>query len=1133
MKKSTMWLLGWLLTAATCCVKCFGGQSGLVRYVDPFVGTSGTGHTHPAASAPFGMVQAGPDTGRKDWKYCSGYQYDDATAIGYSQNRLSGIGCPDLGDVQIVPFVGTGAGRPTPRVLDKKSEVAEPGYYAVTQPEDGVRVEIAASHHAAIYRFALAEDGELRVFVNPNSQIDADWGTFKTLKASVKTDGRRRIFGDLTKTGWIANRPISFSLAFDRDWASCEELPRLLGEVAPTYMVTFPAGRTVHMKVGLSITSSEAAERNLSAEIAGWDLESLRQATTRKWEELLNRTAVEGDEQTRRNWYTALYHLYLQPSDYADVGDAPFFTTLSFWDTFRAAQPWYTIVTPENVSPIVNSLLRLWKENGKLPVMSFGGKDVDCMVGNHAVPVIADACLKGFGGVDWEEAFRAVDNTLSQPHPGKPLEDWDVYDRYGYYPCDLVKAESVSRTLECGYDDRCAERLAKALGKKGRAAFYAKRANYWRNVFDPASGFARGKDSKGRWLEPFDAFQIGHAFLCPNPYTEANAWQYRFHLMQASFPLDVVSAYGGAEKFAAALDATFSTPFPQGFSSTVSDVTGLIGQYAHGDEQSHHVPYLYAYANRGEKTAERIREICRKFYRPTPDGLCGNDDCGQMSAWYLFSSMGFYPVDPCGGNYVIGAPQVAKVSLRLPSQVKVKGQGQERTGNSHSTPTPNAYTSFIIIAKGLSEENKYVASVTLNGRPYESMFLHHADIVAGGELVFYMTNRPPVRAKVTSSPVAAPGPAQAKPLRRHDGIPSFAVSPRNGRMWVTWYAGCRPWEDENNYCILATSADDGKTWKEVLVADPDGPGPRRTFDPELWIAPDGRLRWLWTDRPTATVSEESRTDNRAGWRDPSLDTLWQLELSAEDEPTTPLVPARCVGEGVMMCKPIALRTGEWLYPVAQWRKGRSACAYATRDGKTFELRGGASIPEWWLRDSDEHQIIELKDGQLRAFIRNFGELRESASDDGGRTWSAATPCQSVRNASARLFCTRLTSGNLLLVKHGPVAENVGRTNLTAYVSADDGQTWKGGLLLDDRAGCSYPDGQQDAQGRIHIVYDRNRITDQEILMATFTEADAASGRPVSEDIRLRKIVTKGRRASVAAGERGEASENGKSEEFAF
>ncbi|MGI5869882.1 MAG: GH92 family glycosyl hydrolase [Kiritimatiellia bacterium] len=1052
-------------------------------HVDPFIGTAGDGHAHPAASAPFGMVQAGPDTGRRSWACCSGYQHGDAHVLGYSQNRLSGTGCPDLGDVQFLPFAGARETAPVSRAIDKRTEKAMPGYYSVVQPDDQLLVEIAATHRAAIYRMTSESAQELKIRLDLNAQINADWGEFKTLRADVATADARQIHGDLLKTGWIENRAVSFALEFDRPWLSCETLPRKPGEGAPVFLLTFPEGKELHAKVGLSITSAKAARRNLLEEIPAWDFDGAFATTRIAWEQLLGRATVNGDERTCRNWYTALYRLYLQPMNYADSGEEPFYTTLSLWDTFRAAQPWYTLQVPEIVPPIINSLLRLWRENGKLPVMSHGGKDIDCMVGNHAVPVIVDAYLKGFPGVDWQEAFRAIDDTLSTTHPGKPREDWEIYDRHGYYPCDLIESESVSRTLECGYDDGCAERLARALGHHDRADFYAKRAKYWRNLFDPQTKFVRAKDSKGRWHEPFDPFQTGHFSPCPNPHAEANAWQCRFHLLQASWPLDVVSAYGGAESFAAALDATFETPFPENSASDVDAVAGLIGQYAHGNGQSHHVAYLYQYVDRGERTAERVREIFQTCYQPAPEGLPGNDDCGQMSAWHLFSALGFYPVDPCGGRYVLGAPQVSAARL------KVRGG------------------LFSMRAENFSEENKYVESVRLNGRRHDSMFLHHGDVVAGGELVFKMTSHPPERAKATSSPVSVPGPEQDRSLRQHVGIPSFAISPRNGRMWATWYAGCRPWEDENNYCVLATSGDDGRTWKEVLVADPDGPGPRRTFDPELWIAPDGRLRWFWTDRPASVCRADSDTDNRAGWRNPSLDSLWQLELSAEDEPSSNLPTARYVAEGVMMCKPIALESGDWLYPIAQWRKNESALVYATKDGRRFERRGGASLTEWWLRDGDEHSIVELSDGRLWMLIRNFGDLRESYSIDGGKTWSRPVVPPTLRNAPARLFCAKLDNGHLLLVKHGPIDQNVGRIDLTAYVSLDDGRTWEGGLLLDDRSGCSYPDGQQDARGRIHIVYDRNRLTDKEIVLATFTEADVLAGKLVSEGSKLRRIVT--------------------------
>ena len=711
-------IMGMAAAGALCASAAFEDLTG---YVDPFTGTAGTGHAHPAACMPFGMVQAGPDTGYGSWAYCSGYQHGDASVYGYSQNHLSGTGCPDLGDVQILPFVGELGVLPARRAIDKRTEKAAPGFYSVVQPDDGLTVEITASRHAAMYRVASRSKKEIKVLVNLPSIIHAEWGRFHTSAADVKPGNDRcSIAGRLVRQGWVKNRPICFSLAFDRVWANIERLPDEPGDAAPRYMVSFPPGSELMVKVGLSITSAEAARRNLIAEMPAWDFEDVRRKASAEWNRLLSRTRAEGDAESLRNWYTALYHLYLQPMDYADVGEEPYLTTLSLWDTFRAANPWYTLAVPEIVDPCVRSMLKVAREEGKLPVMSYGGKYVECMIGNHAIPVIADAYLKGFRGFDAREALMWMTNAVTVIHgKGKAKENWDLYDRYGYYPCDLIRGESVSRTLECGYDDWCVAVMAERLGKAGDAAFFRRRSEGWRKLLDPKTGWMRGRKSDGTWRTPFNPFELGGGDERDNDFTEGNSFQYSWHVLQD--PAGLIAAMGGREKFIARLDSLFALPESAAGMGERVDVTGLIGQYAHGNEPSHHVIYFYPQVGEPGKAAERIREVFDTQYRIGPEGLCGNDDCGQMSAWYVFSAMGFYPFNPCGGEYVIGAPQVPRVEM----EVEKRGGGGQRKV-------------FSVVARGLSKENKYVKSVKLNGRPIADWKIRHADIMNGGELVFEM-----------------------------------------------------------------------------------------------------------------------------------------------------------------------------------------------------------------------------------------------------------------------------------------------------------------------------------------------------------------------------------------------------------
>ncbi|MBQ0031616.1 MAG: GH92 family glycosyl hydrolase [bacterium] len=693
-----------------------GRAEDLTRYVNVFTGTAATGHTTPAAACPFGMVQAGPDTGCNNWAYCSGYQYGDNVVLGYSQTHLNGTGCSDMGDVQILPFTGTLDVRPSRRVVDKRREVGAPGYYSTVQSDDGVKVEITATKHVGVYRITSLEGRSLKVLVNP-AFGNGGRRTDRDVTCDVSVPGRIR--GGYVRSSWVRNRPLFYAIEFSRAWTGLEKLPRQPGENQDAYVAEFgPEELTV--RVALSQTSAAAAAANMRAETDGADFEKIRTDARAAWNALFARSVVEGDETQMKNWYTSLYHLYSQPNDFADVGVEPRFTTLSLWDTFRAAQPWYTIVAPEIVVPEINSLLGLYKRFGNLPRMSYGGGYMDCMIGEHSLSVIADAYLKGFRGFDERLALEAMVKTVTVPHKGREKENWETYEKYGYLPFDLVKYESCSRTLEQCFDDWCLAKYAEALGEKEIAARFFKRADNWKNIFDTSIGFARGKDSRGKWLEPFDPFAFGHETTVIGCFTEGNAFQYSWHVLH-DVP-GLVAAMGGLDKMAERLDNLFTAPQKKGFKS--SDISGLIGQYVHGNEPSHHVIYFYPQIGRPEKAADRVREVFDRFYFPGPEGLSGNDDCGQMSAWYLFSAMGFYPFNPCGGEYVIGAPQVPRVEI----EVEKRGGGGQRN-------------KFTVIARGLSREDKYVKSVTLNGKPITDWKIRHADIMNGGELVFEMSKR--------------------------------------------------------------------------------------------------------------------------------------------------------------------------------------------------------------------------------------------------------------------------------------------------------------------------------------------------------------------------------------------------------
>ena len=719
------------------------------KTTDVFIGSAGLGHVTPAAAYPFGMVQAGPDTSAKpdhfagDWPHTGGYQHTDGWLWRFSQTHISGTGCPSLGDFGVLPYVDGFDGVTKPAKIVKETERAMPGSYAVTIDENGARVacEVSALARSAVYRFTFPAGKKAKLL------FDLDWG--------MSSPGG----GESCWGRYVRSSPCSFpdarSLRASRrvflwnDYAihcAVEFSAPVVGRVqtrvgngvrGDVYTLDFGEipGGVLEMRIGLSPNSSESAAANLASETKGQSFAQVAAKATAGWDALLSRVELDAStpKDTAASFRAALYRTLFQPNDWSDAGEAPYFTTLSLWDTFRAAHPLYTLVAPERVTGFVTSMLRQCDEQGYLPIWAVGRSDNHCMIGHHAVPVIADAYLKGVKGVDWEKAFRAVKQSLTvNHHPvgdgtwGLMKEDWDLLDKYGYYPWDkmrggyrrqVLRGESVARTLECAYDDACAARFASALGKTSDAAFFAKRAGSWKNVFDPAIGFMRGKGADGKWREPFDPIALGGGPWTDNDFCEGNSWQYTWHVMQD--PEGLVAAFGGKDKFGAKLEELF-TLAPRDYKERpTSDVTGLIGQYAHGNEPSHHTVYFFQYAGRPDLTAKYVRAVFDTQYFARPDGLCGNDDCGQMAAWYVFSALGFYPFDPCGGDYVLGAPQVPSATLRL----------------------PNGKT-FRIVAKNFSKENLYVKSVTLNGCPLAGFILKHADILAGGELVFEMSARP-------------------------------------------------------------------------------------------------------------------------------------------------------------------------------------------------------------------------------------------------------------------------------------------------------------------------------------------------------------------------------------------------------
>ena len=727
------------------------------RAVDAFIGTGGVGHMSPAATCPFGMVQAGPDTSASpdryasDWAHTSGYQFADGYVFRFSQTRVFGTGCGSLGNIGLLPFVETPTNGVHSAAMDKRTERACPGYYAVRIGDaHPISCEVVAGEHTAHYRFGFRRGDRMRLLLDTDWGIvgpasSRDWRPFGgriVRRSEMSGRGADEIVGRVEIADWV-EYAVSFALRFSRPVLRRQTLRTADGLRGETVVLDFGEAGDEPLEVclALSSTSADAARRNLAAEMSAFDFEGHRQDAANRWRDLLSRITLgaDTDAAVATNFCSAVYRTCLQPHNIADADEPPRYSTFSLWDTYRAAHPLYTLLCPERVDGFVRSMLAQYREQGYLPIWPLWGKDTHCMVGHHAVPVIVDAYLKGFRGFDADFAYAAVADSLTNVHVaasramwGLLKEDWPNYDRYGYVPLDgmeerptdgrPVLGESVSRTLECAYDDACAARFAEALGKTEDARRFRARSERWRNLLDPTTGFMRGRRKDGSWRTPFDPMTVGHCWWQDNDFTEGNSWQWTWHVMHD--PNGLVEALGGRRRFGRKLAGLFEADSKLVAAKNVDnlDVSGLIGQYAHGNEPSHHVAYFFRWSDMPRKTDELVGQIVRTMYRPCPDGLCGNDDCGQMSAWYVFSALGFYPFDPCGGEYVIGAPQVPAAEI----EVERRGGGGQRKV-------------FKMIARNFSKENKYVRSVTLNGRPVTDWKIRHADILAGGELTFELT----------------------------------------------------------------------------------------------------------------------------------------------------------------------------------------------------------------------------------------------------------------------------------------------------------------------------------------------------------------------------------------------------------
>ena len=725
-------MVGIFLMAAT----CWAGSPS--ESVNPIIGTSEHGHVYPGATVPFGMIQLSPDTRADTWDGCSGYHYSDSSILGFSHNHLTGTGCADLGNILLMPTVGElkltpGAhpGEGYRARFSHQDEIARPGYYAVTLPDYQVKVELTATARAGLHRYTFPATTTGHVVIDLQHGVGNNVTEAQlTLEDDHTASGYRR------SDGWGGDKVYYFVMEFskpasssgvaqaDRDVAGKQTTGK---ETKGHFDFQTKAGEQILVRVGLSTVSVEGARRNLHAEISGWNFDAVAKAARKQWDQALGALVVETkDANLKQTFYTSLYHSLLAPTLLSDVDGQfrgpdgkvhtakgyEYYTELSLWDTFRAEHPLLTLVQPRRVNDFVNTMLDHFKIFGQntLPVWTEGGKENWCMIGNHAIPVMVEAHKKGFRNWDATEALN--DMIASTDKDRAQLAD---YRNKGFIPTgrDL---QSVSKVLEYAYDDACIARLAKSLGKDDLAQKYAKRSQNWENVFDSSTGFMRGKNADGSWVTPFDPTGINFT-----EYTEANAWQYNFFVLHDQPGL--IAKLGGDEKYVSRLDEMFDTQVKIPNLAQIPDVTGVIGMYAHGNEPCHHVAYLYNYAGQPWKTQTRVRQVASMLYTNTPGGICGNDDCGQTSAWFVFSAMGFYPVDPASGVYVLGSPLMDQVTVKLDSKF-AKGR------------------TFTVVAKNNSAQNPYIQSATLNGKSITRSWISHDEITAGGKLVLTMGATP-------------------------------------------------------------------------------------------------------------------------------------------------------------------------------------------------------------------------------------------------------------------------------------------------------------------------------------------------------------------------------------------------------
>ncbi len=711
----------------------------LVSYVDPFIGTGGHGHVFPGATTPFGMVQLSPVNGVSGWDWVSGYHTSSNELVGFAHMCLSGTGIGDLADLIMLPVTkevvsDTTAGGKNFLQHYKASyshnrEAATPGYYMVELQNSGIKAELTASPRVGMHKYTFQKDGSASVIVDLGHAINWD----SPIETYIEQESATRFKGYRKSTGWAKEQWLYFVIETDQPVKGFRVVEK--GEVKEgktskgkdtRAVLLFDVKTTapLHIKVGLSSASNAGALKSIRTEMPDWDFDTERKQASALWENELQKIKVKTpEEDVKTIFYTALYHSMIAPYVHSDhnsqykgldnkVHKAEGFdryTVFSLWDTFRASHPLFTMIQEDKTHDFIHSLIAIYRESGLLPVWELVGNETNCMIGYHAIPVIADAWQKGLiTGIDGEELLQAMVKSAMTDQGGLKY-----YRKYSYIPADLEN-ESVSKALEYAYDDWCIAQVAKSIGNDEVYNTFIERAGFYKNHFDASTGFMRGKLANGQWKQEFDPLFSSHR---DDEYVEGNAWQYSWFV-----PHDVkglVKLHGGVDNFVAKLDSLFTLDAKVKGEHASPDISGLIGQYAQGNEPSHHVAYMYNYVGMPWKTAERTNEIMRTMYSSKEDGLCGNEDCGQMSAWYVLSSMGFYPVNAADGNYILGTPLFDEVKMTLANGV-----------------------SFKIIAENNTPDNIYIQSATLNGKELNRSWFTHQQMKQGGTLKLIMGNTP-------------------------------------------------------------------------------------------------------------------------------------------------------------------------------------------------------------------------------------------------------------------------------------------------------------------------------------------------------------------------------------------------------